>query len=57
MRGGGEGEEEMRGGGEGDETMGRRGRPHLRWLECIKKDIKKAEVEYDDWMAFAPNER
>ena len=37
---------------------GRNGRPHLRWLDCINRDIKKMEMEEEDWKAPARyNER
>ena len=46
-------EEGIRAPGEREER--RRGRQRLRRLDCIKRDIKKAEVEDEDWMMFAPH--
>ena len=42
----------MRGGGKrGDER--KRGGEALRWLDCIKMDSKKAEVENQEWSRAA----
>ena len=35
----------------------RRGRSHLRWLDRIESDTKKADVEDDNWRTAAQNRR
>ena len=35
----------------------RRGRPHLRWLDCITGDTKRADMEDEDWTTVAWDRR
>ena len=35
----------------------KRGRPRMRWRDCIERDMRKAELEDVDWMMVAQDRR